>query len=79
MPMPAPFDAYVEKPSRVPRTCPVAVARNRYSAPCELAGQMVSTRLYQHGWPWSPTTASSPIINVLSRLNAASLPESDRA
>ena len=27
-------------------TCLVAVARNRYSVPCELAGQMVSTRLY---------------------------------
>jgi hypothetical protein len=24
----------------------LAVARNRYSVPCELAGQMVSTRLY---------------------------------
>lgn len=27
-------------------TCLVSVARNRYSVPCELAGQMVSTRLY---------------------------------
>jgi transposase len=40
MPMTAPFDGYVEKPARV------SVARNRYSVPCELAGQMVSTRLY---------------------------------
>ena len=46
MPMPEPFDGYVEKPSRVSSTCLVAVARNRYSVPCELAGQMVSTRLY---------------------------------
>ena len=46
MPMPEPFDGYVEKPARVSRTCLVAVARNRYSVPCELAGQMVSTRLY---------------------------------
>ena len=46
MPMPAPFDGYVEKPARVSSTCLVAVARNRYSVPCELAGQMVSTRLY---------------------------------
>jgi hypothetical protein len=30
----------------VSSTCLVAVARNRYSVPCELAGQMVSTRLY---------------------------------
>ena len=28
------------------RTCLVAVASNRYSVPCEWAGQMVSTRLY---------------------------------
>ena len=46
MPMPEPFDGYVEKPARVSSTCLVSVARNRYSAPCELAGQMVSTRLY---------------------------------
>ena len=46
MPMPAPFDGYVEKPARVSSTCLVAVARNRYSVPCELAGQMVSTHLY---------------------------------
>ena len=30
-------------------TCLVSVARNRYSVPCELAGQMVSTRLYPGG------------------------------
>jgi len=41
-----PFDGYVEKPARVSSTCLVTVARNRYSVPCELAGQMVSTRLY---------------------------------
>lgn len=46
MPMTAPFDGYVEKPARVSSTCLVSVARNRYSVPCELAGQMVSTRLY---------------------------------
>ena len=44
--MPAPFDGYVEKPARVSSTCLVNVQRNRYSVPCELAGQMVSTRLY---------------------------------
>jgi len=44
--MPAAFDGYVERPARVSSTCLVAVARNRYSVPCELAGQMVSTRLY---------------------------------
>jgi transposase len=46
MPMPEPFDGYVEKPARVSSTCLVAVARNRYSVPCELVGQMVSTQLY---------------------------------
>ena len=46
MPMPTPFDGYVEKSARVSSTCLVAVARNRYSVPCELAGQRVSTRLY---------------------------------
>lgn len=46
MPMPAPFDGYVEKPARVSSTCLVNVQRNRYCVPCELAGHMVSTRLY---------------------------------
>jgi len=46
MPMPEPFDGYVEAPARVSSTCLVSVARNRYSVPCELAGHMVSTRLY---------------------------------
>ena len=32
--------------AKVSSTCLVAVARNRYSVPCELAGQRVSTRLY---------------------------------
>jgi hypothetical protein len=44
--MPEPFDGYVESPARVSSTCLVTVARNRYSVPCELAGQMLSTRLY---------------------------------
>ena len=46
MPMTTPFDGYVEKAARVSSTCLVSVQRNRYSVPCELAGQMVSTRLY---------------------------------
>jgi len=46
MPMPEPFDGYVENPARVSSTCLVTVARNRYSVPCELAGRMLSTRLY---------------------------------
>jgi len=46
MPMPTAFDGYVERSAKVSSTCLVAVARNRYSVPCELAGQRVSTRLY---------------------------------
>jgi hypothetical protein len=46
MPIGAPFDGYVENLARVSSTCVVSVARNRYSVPCELAGQMVSARLY---------------------------------
>lgn len=46
MPMPTPFDGYVEKLSRVSSTCLINVHRNHYSVPCELAGRMVSTRLY---------------------------------
>jgi hypothetical protein len=46
MPMPTPFDGYVEKMARVSSTCLVSISRNRYSVPCEFAGQHVSTRLY---------------------------------
>jgi transposase len=46
MPMPAPFDGYVELPARVSSTSLVTVARNRYSVPCTWAGHRVSVRLY---------------------------------
>jgi transposase len=46
MPMPAPFDGYVQEFSRVSSTCLVTAARNRYSVPCEWARHTVSTRLY---------------------------------
>jgi transposase len=46
MPMPTPFDGYVQEFSRVSSTCLVTVARNRYSVPCEWARHTVSTRLY---------------------------------
>ena len=46
MSVPAAFDGYVEKTARVSSTCLLAVARNRYSVPCEWAGRLVSTRLY---------------------------------
>lgn len=61
MPMPMPFDGCVEKPARVSSTCLVSVARTRYSVPCELYGQRVSTRLCTRPawWRW-PTTRSWP-------------------
>ena len=46
MPMPAPFDGYVEKAARVSSTCLVTAAKNRYSVPCEYAGCWASVRLY---------------------------------
>ena len=46
MPMPTVFDGYIERSAKVSSTCLVAVARNRYSVPCELAGLRVCTRLY---------------------------------
>ena len=46
MPMPAPFDGYVESLGRVSSTGLVTVARNRYSVPCEQVGAMVGIRLY---------------------------------
>ena len=46
MPMPTAFDGYVERSAKVSSICLVAVAKNRYSVPCELAGQRVCTRLY---------------------------------
>ena len=45
-PMPTTFDGYVKHSAEVSSTCLVAVIKNRYSVPCELAGQRVSTRLY---------------------------------
>ena len=46
MPMPAPFDGYIELVARVSSTCLVTVHRNRYSVPCHLANHMVSVHLY---------------------------------
>jgi len=46
LPMPAPFDGYVELPARVSSTSLVSAARNRYSVPCAYAGHRVSVRLY---------------------------------
>jgi transposase len=48
MPMPEAFDGYVQSAVRASSTCLVAVARNRYSVPCEWAAHMVSVRLYPY-------------------------------
>ena len=64
MPMPTPFDGYVEQESKVSSTCLVSVTRNRYSVPCELAGQRVSSRLYPNR------------VTVVARLRASPMPQS---
>src|SRR5208282_1415113 len=46
MPMVTPFDGYVETLGKVSGTCLVSLDRNRYSAPCELVGQLVSVRIH---------------------------------
>lgn len=46
MPMPTPFDSYVEGTVRVSSTSLINLARNRYSVPCDCAGKWVSSRLY---------------------------------
>ena len=66
MPMPTPFDGYVEREARVSSTCLVRVARNRYSVPCELAGQRVSTRLYPER---ISVVAADAIIASHARIN----------
>jgi hypothetical protein len=74
MPMPEAFDGYVEHPARVSSTCLVVVNRNRYSVPCELAGQIVSTRLY-------PTrvvvVSSEQVVASHDRLNMCSQTQYD--
>ena len=47
MPMHNGFDGYIERSAKVSSTCLVTVARNRYSVPCELAGQRVSNESYR--------------------------------
>ena len=46
MPMPTPFDGYVEVLARVSSTCLVNVQRNHYSVPCHLANRRVAIHLY---------------------------------
>ena len=46
MPMPKPFDGYVEKPVRVSPTSLIHFQRNRYSVPTPYAHQVVSLHIY---------------------------------
>jgi transposase len=46
MPMPAPFDGYLEQPVRVSGTALIHFQRNRYSVPCEHAHAVLSLRAY---------------------------------
>lgn len=46
MPMPKPFDGYVEQPARVTTTALIHFQRNRYSVPCEWVNAVVSLRAY---------------------------------
>ena len=46
MPVPVPFDGFIEQTKRVTPTCLVHVERNRYSVPASFAGRTVSVRLY---------------------------------
>jgi hypothetical protein len=45
-PMPAPFDGYAEKSSRISATCLVYFERNRYSVECRAVGQVATVRAY---------------------------------
>jgi hypothetical protein len=54
MRMHTPFWQQRGKAARVSSTCLVTVSRNRYSVPSELAGHMVSARLYPGGSATSP-------------------------
>lgn len=46
MPMPRPFDGFVEHAKRVSPTCLVHLERNRYSVPASFANRPVSLRVY---------------------------------
>jgi hypothetical protein len=46
MPMPTPFDGYVEVLARVSSTCLVTAERNQYLVPCHLANSKASIHLY---------------------------------
>lgn len=46
MPLPGPFDGFIEQTKRVSPTCLVHIERNRYSVPASFANRSVSVRVY---------------------------------
>jgi hypothetical protein len=46
MPLPKPFDGYVEQPVEVTATALIHFQRNRYSVPCEWENSVDSLRVY---------------------------------
>jgi Mu transposase-like protein len=46
MPLPRPFDGFVEYPKRVSPTCVIHFDRNRYNVPASFANRPVSVRVY---------------------------------
>ena len=46
MPLPRPFDGFVEHTKRVSPTCLIHIERNRYSVPASFANRPVSVRVY---------------------------------
>jgi len=48
MPLPRPFDGFVEYSKRVSPTCLVHLERNRYSVPASFANRPISLRVYPH-------------------------------
>jgi transposase len=46
MPLPPPFDGFVEQSKRVSPTCLISFERNRYSVPASFANRPVSLRIY---------------------------------
>ena len=46
MPLPVPFDGFVEQSKRVSPTCLISFERNRYSVPASFANRPVSLRIY---------------------------------
>lgn len=62
MPMPKPFDGYVEQPARVSSTSLIHFQKNRYSVPTPCAHR-AST---QPSWSSSPITKRLPCTSVCS-------------